>query len=732
MDARKHTVLLLHIGEGLIAAILLAWCILPFFDRTLGAFSPLELPILLAGYPPRDLGFFIVVACLAGIVPLICLWKIASLFLGRRIPAAADPTRILPVALNIVCSAAVIAVVLLHVITLATNLRFFGAFPPVTYAVFLLALASNAFFIVMLIFGVSRRNAAYQEYQEFRRAGEGKAEQKGKGEGKRKGAESFWVSQRQGIQRRLILSFVPLILVIIVVLAFILMSDFSRTILASVIASGETLAERTASVAKANVGDRIAIDDYLAIEGKKNEAKKGGKDPGSAFRFNTLSYYQREAKGSSFEIVASTNRAAVGTRVPLADFQLAATTHRYNAEAKVFEFLSPVVLSGRFLGVVMVDYARDVIYEPYFRTQVKVFVIAAIFIYASVFLIFVFGRNIVFPILFLRMSVNAISTILSGMIRGRVKISPELLQYKDRVNTRDEIKVLSNEVKNMTTVIRGVIPYISASTLKHAERETPMSEKRDLTFLFTDIRGFTTLCEGQSPEAVVETLNHYLDIQSTVILANGGDIDKFVGDEIMAMFEGSKKELNACKASLEIRRAMAEEKKIAELAERNVISIGIGINTGPVVFGSVGAKDRMDFTSIGDTVNLAARLEGANKTYGTKTLITEAVYDKVKDAYLCREIDLLTVKGKRQPVRIFEVLQVRKGAAPKLEQIRKLFEGGLAAYRKQKWDLAEKAFAALKSEFKDEPSEVFLRRIALFRRNPPGDGWDGVFNLTVK
>ena len=409
-----------------------------------------------------------------------------------------------------------------------------------------------------------------------------------------------------------------------------------------------------------------------------------------------------------------------------------ATTHRYNEAARTYEFLSPVVLSGRYIGFIMADYARDVVTEPYFRTQVKVFVIAAAFIYASVFLIIVFGRAIVLPILFLRMSVNGISTVLSSMIRGKTRISPELLQYRDRVTTRDEIKVLSREVGSMTTVIRGVIPYISASTLKHAERETPLTEKRDLAFLFTDIRGFTTLCEGQKPEAVVEMLNHYLDIQSSVIVANGGDIDKFVGDEIMAMFEGPRKELNACRASMEIRRAMAQEKEIAELASRNVVSIGIGINTGPVVFGSVGAKDRMDFTSIGDTVNLAARLEGANKTYGTKTLITEAVHDKVKEAFLCREIDLLTVKGKRQPVRIFEVLQEKKGATLRLEQMKKIFEGGLAAYRRQKWDVAEKAFAALKTEFRDETSEVFLRRIALFRRNPPGQGWDGVFNLTVK
>ena len=730
MDEKRRTVVLLQIAEGLYAAVLLAWCILPFFDRTLGAFSLLELPVSLAGSPAGSLVPFILLAVLAGTVPFVALWKLLSLFLARRLPAAADPTRIGPAILAFVVSGSVIAAIVLHIISFASNFRFFGAFPPVTYGVFLLSLAFNALSIITLILGVSRRDAAYQEYQDFRRAGPQKADGPRKGKGKT--AEAAWVAQRQGIQRRLVLSFVPLILAIIVVLAFILMNDFSRTILASVIASGEALAERTASVAKANVGDTIALEDYLSIEGRKNEAKKGGRDAASAFRFNTLSCYQREAKRGDFECIASTDRTALGASVKAADVLLEATTHRFNAAAETFEFLSPVVLSGRFLGFIIVDYARDVIYEPYFRTQVKVFAIAAVFIYASVFLIVVFGRAIVFPILFLRMSVHGISTVLSSMIKGKLRISADLLQYKDRVNTRDEIKVLSNEMGNMTSVIRGVIPYISASTLKHAERETPLSEKRDLTFLFTDIRGFTSLCEGQSPEAVVQMLNHYLDIQSSVIMANGGDIDKFVGDEIMAMFEGSKKELNACRASLEIRRAMAEEKRIAELAERNVVSIGIGINTGPVVFGSVGARDRMDFTSIGDTVNLAARLEGANKTYGTRTLISEAVHDKVKEGFLCREIDLLTVKGKRQPVRIYEVLQERKQATPKLEQIRKIFEGGLAAYRRQKWDLAEKAFTLLKSEFRDEPSEVFLRRIALFRRSPPGDGWDGVFNLTVK
>ena len=162
------------------------------------------------------------------------------------------------------------------------------------------------------------------------------------------------------------------------------------------------------------------------------------------------------------------------------------------------------------------------------------------------------------------------------------------------------------------------------------------------------------------PDKVVELLNHYLDLQASLIAANEGDVDKYVGDEMMAQFDGPRKEINACKAGLEIRRAMARRGAKATDAKGTVISIGIGINTGTVVHGSVGAKDRMDFTSIGDTVNLAARLEGANKQYGTGSLITEAVYDKVENTYLCREVDLLTVKGKSLPVRIFEIIRKRR------------------------------------------------------------------------
>ena len=223
-----------------------------------------------------------------------------------------------------------------------------------------------------------------------------------------------------------------------------------------------------------------------------------------------------------------------------------------------------------------------------------------------------------------------------------------------------------------------------------------------------------------------------MDIETEIILNNGGDIDKFVGDEVMAFFSGPRKEYNACKAAIEIRTAMRAQQQQALADGSDYISIGIGINSGKVVFGSVGARNRMDFTSIGDTVNLAARLEGANKAYGSKSIITEAVFEKLKGSFVCRELDFIKVKGKKEPVRIYEILQTKYAASDKLFEIKELFEKGLAAYRRQKWDKAKEMFTLCSKKYMDMPSIVFLERIAHFRRNLPPKRWDGVFEMKVK
>ena len=311
------------------------------------------------------------------------------------------------------------------------------------------------------------------------------------------------------------------------------------------------------------------------------------------------------------------------------------------------------------------------------------------------------------------------------------------MKFSDTIRTNDEIKDLSLEIGEMVALIKGIMPYVSFSTLQHAEKSAGTDSRkgttsRDLCFLFTDIRGFTSLCEGMTPKKVVDLLNRYLEIETQIILDNDGDVDKFVGDEMMAFFSGPKKEINACKAAMEIRAAMREQQQLSMEDGSTYVSIGIGINSGKVTFGPVGSRTRKDFTSIGDTVNLAARLESANKAYGSKSIISDVVYQKLRGMFICRELDFITVKGKTEPVRIYEILQHKDKAAEKLLEIKSLFERGLELYRAQKWEESETCFSECALKYNDMPSVVFLDRINHFKTNPPSEDWDGVFKMTVK
>jgi class 3 adenylate cyclase len=708
MQSTERSKIGFHVVELVYAVLVLLWYILPFLGVGGDGFSPLKLAETLFGSPPAKAGAAAVVTILAWIVPVICAWKIASFFLGKLVPVAADPERFISVFLNLIESGIVIALVVMHFVSLARSAAYFAGLSPLTYVVTAVSLGYNGYFIVMLIATNSRRSEAYRDYLLFRRTTE-------------ENRTVISAVQNPGIQRRLLITFVPIILVIIFVLCLVLLLDFTNTVLTQVKQKAQVIAEKTATSVSTNAGDTIYLKELFSNEAKSNFTG-----------YVSLSYFFGSQKVGGYVVKASTDAKLLATREtrePKFRDQL-----QLNPATDSYEYFAPITLGKVPIGYIKVDYAREVIFEPVFRTEVKVFVIAVLGMYLSIFLIYFFGRNLVLPILFLRMGVNSIAEKLQGMVKGELKFSPGLLQYSARVGARPprEIKDLSGEVNHMTTVIRGVIPYVSMSTLKHSERETPTNERKTLTLLFTDIRGFTTISEKLPPNKVVEMLNHYLDIQYTIIEENGGDVDKFVGDEVMATFDGPKRDQNACKAAIEIRKAMAREKELAKAQGREEVSIGIGINSGPVVFGSMGARNRMDFTSIGDPVNLAARLEGTNKEYATKTLLTSVVYEKVKDAFICREIDLVKVKGKAEAARIYELLQETKGSSEKLERMRKVFEDSLAYYRKQKWDTAAKGFAALVKDYEDDTSKVFLGRIAQFKEDPPGKDWDGVFTRTSK
>jgi len=709
----KNTQSLLCIMRDILfSGTLFAWFLLPLFFPEMFPFVPLHFAENLQAVAQETTGLAWLFYALVLTIPLNAIWKLLVWIIAPLRKHFSHSDSSLGIGLDLFSTAVLLIFQIIHAILFTPDISHLFQWHWLVLGLTVSAVVFNGWALIRIIQLPGKSSHAYQEYKVY------------KDRPTQEDASGAIQSPFWGIQRRLVLSFIAIILVIIVVLCSALLNDFSRTIKDAVVQNGMALADRTASIIKANIADDIVIDEYMDIESKKNELTK--------FPFKSMTYYRLVPQSNVYIIASSTIQGMEGTQADLQINNTDGISVLDNDQQEFIRFFAPLQLSGKLIGAVAVEYQKSVIFGPYFRTEVKVVIFATVFIYISIFLTYLFGRNIVIPILFLRMSVNAISGNLSQMIRGGRKISGDQLQYKDRVQTKDEIKGLSTEIGNMAGVIRGIIPYISASTLKNADKNGPSTERKDMAFLFTDIRGFTTLCENLDPEKVVSLLNTYLELQTAIILSNKGDIDKFVGDEIMASFEGPDKEVNACKAAIAIREAMAVAEKSATREARDVVTIGIGINAGPVIFGSVGARDRMDFTSIGDTVNLAARLEGANKTYGTKSLLTETVYSQVADKFLCREIDLLTVKGKNKPVRIYEIVIEKAVANPDKLEFKEKFETALQLYREMNWPAAQKAFQLVAKNWDDETSRVFMRRMELFKNDPPPANWDGVFALSVK
>ncbi|MEJ2428756.1 MAG: adenylate/guanylate cyclase domain-containing protein [Deltaproteobacteria bacterium] len=281
-----------------------------------------------------------------------------------------------------------------------------------------------------------------------------------------------------------------------------------------------------------------------------------------------------------------------------------------------------------------------------------------------------------------------------------------------------------------------VTPSVVNEVLKNPEKLKLGGDKKELSVLFSDIRGFTTLAEEMEPESLVNLLNEYLTDMTNIVFEFDGLLDKYIGDAVMAVFgaplEQTDHPIRACRTALEMleRLSKMQEKWKAEGAPR--LDIGIGINTGPMVVGNMGSERRFDYTVMGDSVNLASRLEGINKEYGTRVVISEFTYDRVKDDFFCRELDAVRVKGKVRPVKIFELLALRSNEDPRIEIVEP-FARALRHYREQDWDRAEEMIREVLSKIpEDVAAQLYLQRIANLRKEPPGPDWDGVFTMKRK
>lgn len=275
-----------------------------------------------------------------------------------------------------------------------------------------------------------------------------------------------------------------------------------------------------------------------------------------------------------------------------------------------------------------------------------------------------------------------------------------------------------------------VAPTIVQEMLKHPEQLRLGGERREITILFSDIRGFTTMSEKLDPEAIVSLLHDFLNPMSNIIINQGGTIDKYMGDAIMALFGAPVLQTDhphrACRAALEMAASLATLNQEWTEKGRPPLKIGVGVNTGPVAVGNMGSDRLFDYTAIGDNVNLASRLEGLNKYYGTSILISQTTAASLGDGFILKDVDQVRVKGKAQAARIYALLGEGE-PSPELARYLELYHRALALYRQGRFAESQTAFEqALEVRPGDAACQRYIALTQKHQESPPGPDWEAV------
>ena len=274
-------------------------------------------------------------------------------------------------------------------------------------------------------------------------------------------------------------------------------------------------------------------------------------------------------------------------------------------------------------------------------------------------------------------------------------------------------------------------PGIAEAISRNPEKLNLGGERREITVMFTDLAGFTDLSETMEVVKLAQVINTYMEAMSDEIVRQDGYLDKYIGDAIMSFWNGLVDQpdhaARACRAALGVKRRELEiAPDLQKLVEAKIVT-RIGINTGPMAVGNLGSSRKLSYTVLGDAVNLAARLEPANKIYGSALIISQTVAEQVRGQFVMRELDLLRVKGKQRPMGVYELL----AEGPPTEDLRArvgLYEDALEHYRAQRWNDAEGSLLKLLREFPaDAPAAALLKRVAKLRHETLEPGWDGVY-----
>lgn len=305
------------------------------------------------------------------------------------------------------------------------------------------------------------------------------------------------------------------------------------------------------------------------------------------------------------------------------------------------------------------------------------------------------------------------------------------------------VKELRSKEHMKQTFGKYIDPRILEQVLADRGEEAIASGRREMSVLFADLVGFTGLSERLAPLLLVKLLNRHFGLQARAIQEHRGIVDKFVGDSIVA-FWGPPFVKSEDHAILACRAANAElvaldnlRRELPDLTglrrDAPAVDLCIGICTGEVVVGNIGSENTRSYTVVGDCVNVAARLERANRVYGTRILINESTAQAIGSEFEMREVDTISVKGKTETTRIFELMSLRGQLSEESVRLRECYERARRSYLAQNWDGAETIFReCLKIRADDGPSSVLLERLQFLRRNPPGKDWNGVWHLREK
>ena len=343
--------------------------------------------------------------------------------------------------------------------------------------------------------------------------------------------------------------------------------------------------------------------------------------------------------------------------------------------------------------------------------------------------------------------VRSLASAMRDVQGGNLNIELPVSSSDEVGRLTDSFNFFVKELRSKQLLKQTFGKYIDPRILEHVLAQ-PGSEgvgsgRREMTVLFADLVGFTGLSERLTPLLMVTLLNRHFGLQALAVQEHHGVVDKFIGDSVMAFWgqpfvKPEEHAVLACRAAQAqlaaldtLRRELPDITGLRRDAP--IIDLGIGICTGEVVVGNIGSENTRSYTVIGDTANLAARLETANRVYGTHVLVAESTAQAVGSQFEMREIDTIFVKGKIETTRVFELMSAAGQLSGELVRLRERYDAARRSYLAQDWDTAEATFReCLEIRPNDGPSRVFLERVQALRRNPPSKDWNGVWQLVEK